>query len=194
MSLIRKDMRLLCSPQFLMILMGLEILIVFTTRSTRFIGPLFALFLMILIDWEDVRENRVVFLNSLPIERKNVVQAKYIEGILLAVIANLTVFPLLFVENLVFNDTGFWVAFTPFCMGVSITLFILAFYYPLLIAFGRAVPFVVLIAVTMLMTPFLYYMDQITNSLLLAIVLLGFVLVYGFSYFPALWMYRKKDF
>lgn len=192
--LLRKDFRLLRSPQYFLIAIVLGLLMSFTSQSMTYMGPFIALFLIVSVDWAEADEKRDVFINSLPVKRKDVVQTKYVEGLVLAVLVNV-VTPLLEVPfNMVTNSTSTSFTFITFCVGISITLLILAFYYPFLIAFGRIVTFVALIATAMFLNPFLYYMDQIPNTRILVIVLLIFAMAYGYSYFPALQIYRKKDF
>ncbi|HEX6923720.1 MAG TPA: ABC-2 transporter permease [Bacillales bacterium] len=191
--LIRKDFRLLRSPLVLLVAAGLGFMMSLIPQPVIYVGPLMGLYLGLSVDWAEVGENRAVFVNSLPVERKKVVQTKYVEGLILAVVGNATALLLKFVANMVIDSTSFSYTYIDFFVGVGITLLILAFYFPFQTAFGPTAIFVMFTAAIMLLNPFIYYLGKISYSRVVIMVFI-FALAYVCSYFPALRIYRKKDF
>ncbi|HEX7064394.1 MAG TPA: ABC-2 transporter permease [Bacillales bacterium] len=192
--LIRKDFRLLSSPQVLLVAAGLGFTMSLIPQPVIYTGPLIALFLVISIDWAEIGESKAMFLNSLPIGRKSFVQTKYLEGIVIAAIGNAAAPFLKFFADRVIDSTGFSFVNIDFGIGTGTTLFILACYYPCRMAFGPTVSIMIFIAAMMLLNPLMYFVNMIPSYTWLAVAILFFVLAYACSYYPALRIYRKKDF
>lgn len=138
---------------------------------------------------------------SLPVKRKEIVNTRYVEGMIFSLMGYLLAFT---IYNFVaymreFELVSFSV--TELMISLTISLVMLAVFYPINFLYGMIsvyVSFGAFVVFVMFIRPLVYTLNitgAFSNVDMYSLVLfIGVVLLYGLSYLRSLNIYRKRDF
>lgn len=164
-------------------------------QSVMYIGTFISVFCAYIMTNIDNKDHSQALIISLPVSRRDVINSKYIEGLMYAMAGPILVFLLQFVRIITGSEL------LPFYPGViismAIALLMLAILHPFSLGFGTAVLTTIFFVMFFLfMYPLIYlfiFAQGRGGNAIFAVILFTCVILYGLSYLLSMKIYKEKD-
>ncbi|PYY26266.1 ABC-2 transporter permease [Paenibacillus illinoisensis] len=205
LNLLRKDFIALRSSLWTIGLYLIVFSLAFIPKSEMsmyFVGIYTAFGSVILATMIDIKNHNHNFLLTLPVSRKNVVQAKYVSAILYTLFGVFASFGIHWLVDLNFPELN-KPSYTLMDIMVSIgmVLVLVSIYMPLFYALSKKgagiINAIFMVALILLAQPFAVLMNMVSekgvDGQLIAIVSIGIIFIFGASYVLTTHLFARKD-
>ncbi|PAD32351.1 ABC-2 transporter permease [Paenibacillus sp. 7523-1] len=205
LNLLRKDFIALRSSLWTIGLYLIVFSLAFIPKSEMsmyFVGIYTAFGSVILATMIDIKNHNHNFLLTLPVSRKNIVQAKYVSAILYTLFGVLASFGIHWLVDLNFPELN-KPSYTLMDIMVSIgmVLVLVSIYMPLFYALSKKgagiINAIFMVALILLAQPFAVLMNMVSekgvDGQLIAIVSIGVIFIFGASYVLTTHLFARKD-
>ncbi|MEK4435775.1 ABC-2 transporter permease [Paenibacillus sp. FSL K6-2862] len=205
LNLLRKDFIALRSSLWTIGLYLIVFSLAFIPKSEMsmyFVGIYTAFGSVILATMIDIKNHNHNFLLTLPVSRKNVVQAKYVSAILYTLFGVFASFGIHWLVDLNFPELN-KPSYTLMDIMVSIGMVIVlvSIYMPLFYALSKKgagiINAIFMVALILLAQPFAVLMNMVSekgvDGQLIAIVSIGIIFIFGASYVLTTRLFARKD-
>ncbi|PAF32715.1 ABC-2 transporter permease [Paenibacillus sp. 7516] len=170
--------------------------------SMYFVGIYTAFGSVILATMIDIKNHNHNFLVTLPVSRKNIVQAKYVSAILYTLFGVLASLGIHWLVNLIFPELN-KPSYTLMDIMVSIgmVLVLVSIYMPLFYALSKKgagiINAIFMVALILLAQPFAMLMNRVSekgvDGQLIAMISVGIIFIFGASYVLTTRLFARKD-
>lgn len=170
--------------------------------SMYFVGIYTAFGSVILATMIDIKNHNHNFLVTLPVSRKNIVQAKYVSAILYTLFGVLASFGIHWLVHLNFpklNKPSY--TFMDIMVSIGMVLVLVSIYMPLFYALSKRgagiINAIFMVALILLAQPFAVLMTMVNekglDGQLIAMISIAIIFIFGASYVLTTYLFAKKD-
>lgn len=170
--------------------------------SMYFVGIYTAFGSVILATMIDIKNHNHNFLLTLPVSRKNIVQAKYVSAILYTLFGVLASFGIHWLVNLNFpelNKPSY--TYMDIMVSIGMVLVLVSIYMPLFYALSKKgagiINAIFMVALILLAQPFAVLMTMVSekglDGQLIAMISIGIIFIFGASYILTTRLFARKD-
>ncbi|MEO2203531.1 ABC-2 transporter permease [Paenibacillus pabuli] len=170
--------------------------------SMYFVGIYTAFGSVILATMIDIKNHNHNFLLTLPVSRKNIVQAKYLSAILYTLFGVLVSFGIHWLVDLIFpelNKPNYSVL--DMMVSIGMVLVLVSIYMPLFYALSKKgagiINAIFMVALILLAQPFAVLMSMVSekgvNGQVIAMISIGVIFIFCASYILTVRLFARKD-
>lgn len=170
--------------------------------SMYFVGIYTAFGTVIMATMIDIKNHNHNFLVTLPVSRKNIVQAKYISAILYTLFGVLVSFGIHWLVNLNFpelNKPSY--TFMDIMVSIGMVMVLVSIYMPLFYALSKKgagmINAIFMVALILLAQPFAVLMNRFSekgvDGQVIAMISIGIIFIFGASYVLTTHLFARKD-
>lgn len=170
--------------------------------SMYFVGIYTAFGSVILATMIDIKNHNHNFLVTLPVSRKNIVQAKYVSAILYTLFGVLASFGIHWLVNLNFpelNKPSY--TFMDIMVSIGMVMVLVSIYMPLFYALSKKgagiINAIFMVALILLAQPFAVLMNTVSekgvDGQVIAMISIGILFIFGASYVLTTRLFARKD-
>ncbi|WP_336779964.1 ABC-2 transporter permease [Paenibacillus illinoisensis] len=170
--------------------------------SMYFVGIYTAFGSVILATMIDIKNHNHNFLVTLPVSRKNIVQAKYVSAILYTLFGVLASFGIHWLVNLNFpelNKPSY--TFMDIMVSIGMVMVLVSIYMPLFYALSKKgagiINAIFMVTLILLAQPFAVLMNMVSekgvDGQVIAMISIGIILIFGASYVLTTRLFARKD-
>ncbi|MFK0521658.1 ABC-2 transporter permease [Paenibacillus illinoisensis] len=170
--------------------------------SMYFVGIYTAFGSVILATMIDIKNHNHNFLVTLPVSRKNIVQAKYVSAILYTLFGVLASFGIHWLVNLNFpelNKPSY--TFMDIMVSIGMVMVLVSIYMPLFYALSKKgagiINAIFMVALILLAQPFAVLMNTVSEKgvggQVIAMISIGIIFIFGASYVLTTRLFTRKD-
>ncbi|MEW4428545.1 ABC-2 transporter permease [Paenibacillus pabuli] len=205
LNLLRKDFIALRSSLWTIGLYLIVFSLAFIPKSEMsmyFVGIYTAFGSVILATMIDIKNHNHNFLLTLPVSRKNVVQAKYVSAILYTLFGVFASFGIHWLVDLNFpelNKPSY--TYMDIMVSIGMVLVLVSIYMPLFYALSKKgagiINAIFMVALILLAQPFAVLMTMVSekglDGQLIAMISIGIIFIFGASYILTTRLFARKD-